>query len=98
MMSTCRGCSSAPGLSARRKPFALGRIVIHQVGDLEDRPVGRLHQLEAGCGIGALPLAQFLDDVFDLFDLVLVLSRELTFGMWTIVFSAGSSTFRMSSV
>ena len=26
-----------------------------------------------------------------------VLSRELTFGMWTIVFSAGSSTFMIAS-
>ena len=50
---------------------ALGRVVIDQIGDPQDAAVGRLDELEAGRGVGALPLAQLLDDVLDLPDLVL---------------------------
>jgi hypothetical protein len=50
---------------------ALGRVVIDQIGDLEHAARSGLDQLEAGHGIGALPLAKFFNDVLDLFYLVL---------------------------
>ena len=55
----------------RADAFALGGIVIHQIGDFQHPPVRRLHQLEARLRIGALPFAQFIDDMLRLPDLVL---------------------------
>ena len=72
MMSTWSRLSFCAG-SLQRGGYAvaLGRIVIDQVGDLQNPAVGCLHELKAGRRVGALPFAQFLDDVFDLLDLVL---------------------------
>ena len=72
MMSTwsrlffCAGSFSAAETWSR-----LVGIVIDQIGDPEHAAIGRLDQLEAGRGVGALPLAQLLDDVLDFLDLVL---------------------------
>ena len=50
---------------------ALGRLVIHQIGDAQHASLGRLDQLEAGDRVRALPIAQRIDDVLDLAMLVL---------------------------
>ena len=55
----------------RRDPFTLGGVVVDQIGDPKEALLGCLHQLESGLRIGALPLAEFLEDVLDLPDLVL---------------------------
>ena len=52
-------------------PVALRRVVIDQIGDPQHAAVRRLDQLEAGRRVDALPLAQLLDDVLHLLDLVL---------------------------
>ena len=58
-------------LEGRRHTLAPGGIVIDQISD-SDHAAGRdLYQLEPGDGVGTLPLAQLLDDVFDFLDLVL---------------------------
>ena len=49
----------------------LGAVVVDQVRDAQGPAVRRPDQLEAGGGVGALPLAQRLDDVLHLPDLVL---------------------------
>ena len=54
----------------RRDPLSPGRVIIDQVGDPKHAAPGRLDQLESGSWIGALPLAQLLDNVFDLPDFV----------------------------
>ena len=51
--------------------LALHGIVIHQIGNFQNPPVRRLHQLEARRRVGALPFAEFLNDVLRLLDLVL---------------------------
>ena len=72
MMSTwSRLFFCAGSLSAAATRSLLDRIVIDQIGDPEDTASGRLDELEAARRIGSLPLAQFLDDVLDLLDLVL---------------------------
>ena len=58
-------------LQGGRHAIALGRVVVHQVGNTQQPALKRPHQLEAGRGVGALPIAQLLDDVLDLPDLVL---------------------------
>ena len=52
-------------------PVPPSGVVVDEVGDPEHAPAGGLHQLKAGLGIRPLPLAQLLDDVLDLPDLVL---------------------------
>lgn len=54
---------------------ALRGVVIDEIGDPQDTAVGPLDELEAGCGINAVPRAQHLDDVLHLPHLVL---RALT--------------------
>ena len=54
-----------------RDPLPFARVVIDQVGYPENPAVVRLDQLEPGSRIGALPVAELLDDVLDLADLVL---------------------------
>ena len=47
-------------------PVAPGGVIINQIGDPEDPALLRLDQLEPRHRVGALPLAQFLNNVFDL--------------------------------
>ena len=58
-------------LQRRGHAVPLGRIVIDQIGDTQNPPVGSLDQLETRGGISPLPGAQRLDDVLHLLDLVL---------------------------
>ena len=51
--------------------FALRRVIVHQIGDLQDLSFGGLHQLETRLRISSLPFAQPLDDVLHFLDLVL---------------------------
>jgi hypothetical protein len=60
--------------------------------------IGGADQVEAGYGINALPLAEVLHDVFGLAVLVLQALAELTEGMWTMVFTFGSSSAEILSV
>ena len=49
---------------------ALGRVVVHEVGDFDHGAVGQFHELETRFRIGALPFAELFEDVLDLLDLV----------------------------
>ena len=72
MMSTWSRLSFCTGIPERgRDPVPPGRVVVDEVGDPEHTPVGGLHQLKAGLGVRPLPIAQLLEDVLDLPDLVL---------------------------
>jgi len=51
--------------------IALGRVIIHQIGNTQYTPIRCLHQLEARHRVSALPHTQLLDDVLHLTDLVL---------------------------
>jgi hypothetical protein len=78
---------------------ALGRVaVVHQVGHLQGATVLACDQVKAGC-LGSIPFHSPSACMISLTSrsLSLRLSRELTLGMWTMVFSAGSSTFATAS-
>ena len=67
MMSTwSRLFFCAESLQRGGNLLPLRRVVIHQIGDLQDLSVGGFHELKTRLRVGALPLAQFLDDVLDL--------------------------------
>ena len=90
------GCSSARGLSARGNAVPLAGLSSTRSAIRRTRPSSVLTRWNRSWGRPChCPDSSMMCSTSLI--LSFVLSRALTLGMWTIVFSAGSSTFRMSS-